>query len=326
MKSQTSVVENLGCAAPKERLPFVMKSKAFQGPVQAGNGPIRTGESSRGLKRRMYSALLKGLIYLCAGITVLLLVVLIGFIFYRGLGNITWELLSTVRSALRDTIGILPNIIFTVYIIITSLVIALPIGIGAAIYLNEYSLSKRFVKIIEFATETLTGIPSIIYGLVGYLFFCQKLGLGSSILAGSLTLVIMILPTIVRTTQEALKTVPDSYREGAVALGATKWYMIRTIILPSSLDGVVSGAILSIGRIVGESAALIFTAGTGYALVSNYFKALGTSGGTLSVALYVYVAEHGNVNGGFAIAAILITIVLIINFATKYTKKRLKRV
>jgi len=277
-------------------------------------------------KRRAYGTILKGFILLCAGITVMLLAILIGFIFYRGLGNITWELLTTARSALKNTIGILPNILYTLYIILTTLVIALPVGIGAAIYLNEYAANKRFVRVIEFATETLTGIPSIIYGLVGYLFFCQKLGLGSSILAGSLTLVIMTLPTIVRTTQEALKTVPDSYREGAVALGATKWYMIRTIILPSSLDGVVGGAILSIGRIVGESAALIFTAGTGYALVTNYLQALGTSGGSLSVALYVYAFEQGEFDVGFAIASILIIIVLIINFMTKFVKRKLKKV
>lgn len=276
------------------------------------------------VKRRIYGIVLKCGIYLSAGITAALLVSLIGYIFYRGLGNITWELLTTARSALKDTIGILPNIIYTLYIILTTLVIALPVGVGAAIYLNEYAAHKWFVQVIEFAIETLTGIPSIIYGLFGYIFFRQKLGLGGSILTGALTLVIMILPTIVRTTQEALKTVPDSYREGAVALGATKWYMIRTLILPCSLEGVVGGAILAIGRIVGESAALIFTAGTGYALVTNYFQALGTSGGTLSVALYVYVSEQGKFDVGFAIAAILMIIVLVINFAAKLVKKKLK--
>lgn len=284
---------------------------------------MKTGLSR---KRRIYSAVLKGFIYLCAGITTVLLAVLIGYIFFRGFGNITWELLSTARSALKNTIGILPNIIYTLYIILTTLVIALPIGVGAAIYLNEYAPNKRLVGIIEFAAETLTGIPSIIYGLFGYLFFVNKMGLKQSILAGALTLSIMILPTIVRTTQEALKTVPDSYREGAVALGATKWYMIRTIILPSGLDGVVGGAILAIGRIVGESAALIFTAGTGYAMVTNYLEALQTSGGTLSVALYVYVSEQGEFDVGFAIAAILIIIVLIINFAAKFAKNALKKV
>lgn len=227
-------------------------------------------------KRRTYGIILKTIIYLCSIITVALLVVLIGYIFYRGLGNITWELISMVRSALKDTIGIFPNIIYTLYLILTTLLIALPISIGAAVYLNEYAGNKRFVSIIEFATETLAGIPSIIYGLFGYLFFCEKLGIGPSILAGSLTLFIMILPTIIRTTQEALKNVPDSYREGAVALGATKWYMIRTIIIPNTLDGIVGGAILAIGRIVGESAALIFSAGMGYALVTNYWQALGT--------------------------------------------------
>ena len=266
------------------------------------------------------------LIYLCAGITVLLLVALIAYIFYRGLGNITWQLLSTQRSALKGTIGILPNILFTLYTIFTALIIVLPLGIGAAIYLNEYAVNQKMVRIIEGATETLTAIPSIIYGLVGMLFFCQKLGLQSSVLAGSLTLVVMILPTIMRTTQEALKTVPASYREAAVGLGATKWYTIRTIVLPCTLDGVVAGAILAIGRIVGESAALLFTAGTGYVLVTNYFEALQTSGGTLSVMLYVYVSENGNFDVGFAIAAILMILVLAVNFATRLAKKKLKRI
>lgn len=277
------------------------------------------------MKRKAYGAILKAFIYGCAIITVALLVVIIGYIFYRGLGNVTWKFLSTERSVLRKNIGILPNILFTLYTILTSLIIALPIGIGAAVYLNEYATNRKFVRVLEFATETLTGIPSIIYGLVGYLLFCQKMHMGSSILAGSLTLVVMILPTIVRTTQEALKTVPYSYREGAVGLGATKWYIIRTIILPCSLDGVVGGAILAIGRIVGESAALLFTAGMGYKLVTGFFDALHTSGGTLSVMLYFYVSECGEYDVGFAIAAILMIIVLIINFAAKFAKKKLKR-
>ena len=277
-------------------------------------------------KRRASGLLLKGIIFLCAGVTVAMLAGLIGFILYHGLGNINWTFLSTARSALKNTIGILPNIIFTLYIIVTALIISLPIGVGAAIYLNEYASNKRLVRMIEFTTETLTGIPSIIFGLVGYLFFCRMVGLGTSILAGALTLVVMVLPIIVRTTQEALKTVPDSYREGAVALGATKWYMIRTIILPSSLDGIVGGSILAIGRIVGESAALIFTAGVGYQLVTNYFQALGTSGGTLSVALYVYVYEQGEFEAGYGIAAILVMIVLLVNFAAKLTKRKFMRV
>ncbi len=277
-------------------------------------------------RREIYNTVVRSLIYLCAGITVLLLVALIAYIFYRGLGNITWQLLSTQRSALKDTIGIFPNILFTLYTIFTALIVVLPLGIGAAIYLNEYAASQRAVRLIEGATETLAAIPSIIYGLVGLLFFCQKLRLQSSVLAGSLTLVIMILPTIIRTTQEALKTVPASYREAAIGLGATKWYTIRTIVLPCTLDGIVAGAILAIGRIVGESAALLFTAGTGYVLVTNYVEALRTSGGTLSVMLYVYVSEQGKFDVGFAIAAILMILVLLINFATKLAKKKLKRI
>lgn len=276
--------------------------------------------------RRTKDFVLKALIYLSALITILLLVGLIGYIFYRGLPNISWEFLTTQRKVLEDKIGILPNIIFTLYTILTALVIALPIGIGAAIYLNEYATNKRLVRFTEFSTEILTAIPSIIYGLVGMLFFCKMLGLKSSILAGSLTLVIMILPSIIRTTQESLKTTPQSYRDGAAALGATKWYTIRTIVLPCTIDGIVSGAILAIGRIVGESAALLFTAGAGYVLVTNYLQALHTSGGTLSVMLYVYVMESGNFNVGFAIAAILMVLVLILNFAAKAAKKKLKKI
>lgn len=276
-------------------------------------------------KRRFYDSALKFLVYLSAAVTILLLIVLIGYIFVRGIPHISWKLLSTQRSVLEDRIGILPNIIFTLYSVVTSLVIALPIGIGAAIYLNEYATAPKLVRFIEFSTETLTAIPSIIYGLFGMLFFCQKLGLKSSVLAGSLTLVIMILPNIIRTTQESLKTTPQSYRDGALALGATKWYSIKTIVLPCTIDGIVSGAILAVGRIVGESAALLFTAGAGYVLVTNYIKALGTSGGTLSVMLYVYVMENGEFEVGFAIASILMILVLIINFAAKAAKRKLRK-
>jgi len=293
-----------------------MKRKVFE--------PQLRGKLS--LKRRTYAIVLKSLIYIASGITILLLLGIIGYIFYRGLPNVTWTLLSTKRSVLQGTIGILPNIIYTLYTIITSLVIALPLGVGTAIYLNEYAGNRNLVRFIEFSTETLTGIPSIIYGLVGMLFFCQKLGLKSSILAGSLTLVIMILPNIIRTTQEALKTTPQSYRDGAVALGATKWYTIHTIILPCTVDGIVSGSILSVGRIVGESAALLFTAGAGYALVTNFIRALGTSGGTLSVMLYVYVSEEGKFDVGFAIASILMLLVLILNISARATKNKLKKV
>jgi len=283
---------------------------------------MKTGLSA---KRRAYSRLTMGFILLCVTTAVFLLVTIIAFVLYRGLGHITWQLLSTARSALRGTIGILPNIIFTLYVIFTTLLISLPIGIGAAVYLNEYAANRRFVRLIEFTIEILAGIPSIIYGLVGFIFFIGRLGLMPSILAGSLTLSILVLPTIVRTTQEALKTVPNSYREGAFALGGTKWYIIRTIILPSSLDGILGGTILAIGRMVGESAALLFTAGMGHALVTNYFEALHTSGGTLTVALFVYITEHGNFDVSFAIASILILIVLLLNFGVKLIRRKLKR-
>ena len=235
-------------------------------------------------RRKAYDRTLRGLLYLCAGITCALLVFLIGYIFYRGLGNISWALLSTQTSYINDTIGILPNLLNTLYIILLSMVIVLPLGVGAAIYLTEYAANRKVVAIIEFATETLTGIPSIIFGLVGMLFFLQLFGLKAGILAGGLTLVIMILPTIVRTTQESLKTVPQSYREGALALGAGKWHMVRTVVLPNAVDGIVTGCILSIGRIVGESAALLFTAGFGLEL-NNFLTSLEASSATLTVAL-----------------------------------------
>lgn len=275
-------------------------------------------------KRRIYEKGLRGIIYFCALLTVSLLVALLGYILIKGLPHISWNFLTSKPSVIRDTIGILPNILNTLYMIVFTLLIALPLGVGAAVYLTEYAESKRLVSIVEFATETLAGIPSIIYGLVGMLFFCQMLGFKTSLLAGGCTLVFMILPTIIRTTQESLKTVPQSYREGALALGATKWYMIRTIILPSSIDGIVTGCILSVGRIVGESAALLFTAGVGTAIANNIFKAFGSSGGTLSVALYMYVSERGEFEVGFAIAAILLILVLGINALAKLAKRKLK--
>ena len=278
----------------------------------------------RSVKRRAYDAVFKTLIYTSALLTVGLLVVLIGYVFVRGVPYINWQLLSTAPSAINDTIGILPNILNTLYIILFTLVIALPIGVGAAVYLTEYATNRRLISIVEFATETLAGIPSIIYGLVGMLFFAQMLGFKTSLLSGGCTLVIMILPTIIRTTQESLKTVPASYREGALGLGATKWYMIRTIILPSSLNGIITGCILSIGRIVGESAALLFTAGVGTVVAGNIIKAFSRSGGTLSVALYMYVSERGEFDVGFAIAAILMILVLCINGAAKLAGKKLK--
>ena len=213
------------------------------------------------LKRKLYEIIMKTFMFIAIGIIVFTFIGLIGYILYRGIPFVSWELLSTKPSLIRNTTGILPNILNTVYIIIMTLIIVLPIGVGSAIYLNEYAANKKIVKIIELATETLSGIPSIIYGLVGMLIFVQFFSLGTSLIAGSLTLVIMNLPTIIRTTQESLKTVPNSYREGSLALGSGKWHMIRSVVLPSSIEGIVTGCILSVGRIVGESAALLFTAG-----------------------------------------------------------------
>ena len=275
-------------------------------------------------RRRAYDKGLRALLWLCAGLTCALLVFLIGYIFYRGLRNLSWELLTTQTSYIKDTIGILPNILNTLYIIFVAMLIVLPLGVGAAIYLTEYASNHKMVELIEFATETLTGIPSIIFGLVGMLFFLQLMGLKAGILAGGLTLVIMILPTIVRTTQESLKTVPQSYREGALGLGAGKWHMVRTVVLPNAVDGIVTGCILAVGRIVGESAALLFTAGFGLVL-NDFFTALQSSSATLTVALYVYAGERGETGVAFAIAAILMVLTFLINLAANCAGKKLKK-
>ncbi len=276
-------------------------------------------------KRKVNIALLKGLMYLSVGLTVALVLFLIIYVLAKGFPNITWELLSSKPSYLTEKIGILPDILNTVYIILATLIIVLPLGVGAAVYLTEYAKNQKIVAAIEFAAETLSGIPSIVYGLVGMLFFCQFLGFGTSLIAGALTLVIMNLPTVMRTTQESLKTVPRGYKEGAFGLGAGKWRVIRTIVLPECVDGIVTGCILSVGRILGESAALLFTAGFAHAL-NGVFEGLTSSGATLTVALYVYAKEQGEFEIAFAIAAILMILTLIINLsadlAGKYFKKR----
>lgn len=276
--------------------------------------------------RKIKCALLNILMYLAAGIICLTLVGLIGYILYRGLPYVSLGFLSSKPSLIRGTVGILPNILNTVYIILFTIVIVLPIGVGAAIYLNEYAENKKVVRIIELATETLSGIPSIIYGLVGMLIFVQLFSLGTSLLAGSFTLVIMTLPTVIRTTQESLKTVPDGYREGSLALGAGKWYMIRTVVLPSAVDGIVTGCILSIGRIVGESAALLFTAGMANEVlgIMDAVKP-GNAGSTLTVALYMYAKERGEFEIAFAIAAILLVLTFVINISAKLTAAMLKK-
>ena len=279
-------------------------------------------------KRKAYDRVLRFLLYFCAILTCALLVFIIGYIFIKGLPHVTWNFLTSEPSFIKDTIGILPNILNTIYLVVMTLIIILPLGVGAAIYLTEYATNRRFVAAIEFATETLTGIPSIIFGLVGMLFFCQRLELQASLLAGSLTLVIVTIPTIIRTTQESLKTVPQSYREAALGLGAGKWHMIRTVVLPSSVDGIVTGCILSIGRIVGESAALLFTAGMGMSL-NNFFGSVGnfihSSGASLTVALYVYARERAEFDVAFAIAAILMILTLVINLSAKLVGKKLKK-
>ena len=264
------------------------------------------------------------LMWLAAGITAALTLFLLGYVLVKGLPNISWELLSTKPSYLRGTVGILPDILNTLYIILTTLLFVLPLGVGAAIYLTEYATNKRLVGMIEYAAETLSGIPSIIYGLFGSLFFCQFMDLDKSLLAGALTLVIMNLPTIMRTTQESLKTVPQSYREGAFGLGAGKWRVIRTVVLPNCVEGVITGCILSVGRIVGESAALLFTAGFAHAL-GGFFESLSSSGATLTVALYVYATEDGNFEVAFAIAAILMILTLLINLSATLIGKYFER-
>ncbi len=276
--------------------------------------------------RKIKCTVLNILMYLSAGIICLILLGLIGYILYRGLPHISLEFLTSKPSLIRETVGILPNILNTIYIILITLVIVLPIGVGAAIYLNEYAKNKKVVRIIELATETLSGIPSIIYGLVGMLIFVQFFSLGTSLLAGSLTLVIMTLPTVIRTTQESLKTVPNGYREGSLALGSGKWYMIRTVVLPSAIDGIVTGCILSIGRIVGESAALLFTAGMANEVMGllDALKA-GNAGSSLTVALYMYAKERGEFEIAFAIAAILLILTFVINMSAKLTAKMLKK-
>lgn len=274
--------------------------------------------------RRAYILAMRILMGAAAVITAALVLFLIAYVLVKGLPNVSWTLLSTAPSYLSDRIGILPDLLNTLYIVIATLLIVLPLGVGAAIYLTEYAANRRVIGVIEYAAETLSGIPSIIYGLVGMLFFCQFLNMKTSLLAGALTLVIMNLPTIMRTTQESLKTVPQSYREGAFGLGAGKWRVIRTVVLPGCVDGVITGCILSIGRILGESAALLFTAGFAHAL-NGFFDGLSSAGATLTVALYVYAKEQGQFDVAFAIAAILMLLTLLINGAAMLVERYFRR-
>lgn len=275
-------------------------------------------------KRKCYSSVMKFVMCSCIGVSLCLVAFVIFYILVKALPNITWKVLSTSPSYLEESIGVLPDIVNTVYLIVTTLLLVLPAGVGAAIYLNEYATSKKMVRWIEYAIETLAAIPSIIYGLVGMLIFCQFFSLQTSILAGSLTLMIMNLPIIIRTTQESLKTVPTSYREGAFGLGADRWYMIRTVVLPCCIDGIVTGCILSCGRILGESAALLFTAGFSHTL-NGVTEGLSSAGATLTVALYVYAKEQGEFGVAFAIAGILMCLSLIINITATLMARRIHK-
>ena len=276
-------------------------------------------------RRRIWGGTMRGLMLLCTAVTCALAVFLIVYVLVKGVPNLSWQLLSTKPSYLDGSIGILPDIITTVCTVLTTLLVALPLGVCAAVYLTEYAANKRVVAVIEYAAETLSGIPSIIYGLVGQMFFCQFLGMKKSLLAGVMTLVIMNLLTIMRTTQESLKTVPQSYREGAFGLGAGKWRTIRTVVLPGCVDGVLTGCILAVGRILGETAALLYTAGFAHTLYNSLRSTLEGSGATLSVALYVYAKEQGEFDVAFAIAAILMALALLINLAAMLTGRYFKK-
>ena len=277
---------------------------------------------SRG--RKVYITVMRGLLYLAAALTAGFVLFLFGYVLLKGLPSISWELLSTKPSYLTERIGILPDILNTLYLLLATLVIVLPLGVGAAVYLTEYAGNRRLVSLIEYATETLSGIPSIIYGLVGMLFFCEFLGMQTSLLAGALTLVIMNLPTVLRTTQESLRTVPQSYREGAFGLGAGKGRVVRTVVLPGCIDGIVTGCILSAGRILGESAALLFTAGFAHTL-NKVILGLASPGATLTVALYAYAKEEGEFDVAFAIAAILMILTLLINLAAGIVGRQIQK-
>lgn len=276
------------------------------------------------LQRKFYNNFLNIIMIVSVILIAIFIASFVGYILYKGLPQINWELISTKPSYISERIGILPDILNTLYVIFTTLCVVLPIGLGSAIYLTEYAKNKKLVAAIEYTSECLSGIPSIIFGLVGMLFFCQFLGMKTSLLAGSMTLVIMNLPTMMRTIQESLKTVPQSYREGAFGLGAGKWHVIKTVVIPQCIDGIITGSILSIGKILGESAALLFTAGFAHSL-NNFVDALTSSGATLTVALYVYAKEQGEFEISFAIAAILLIMTFIINTSAEIIGKKMKR-
>lgn len=275
--------------------------------------------------RRAWNRFFTAAVWVAAALVIVLVAGIIAMVLARGIPHISVEFLTTTASVLKGTDGILPAILNTLYVILLTLLIVLPLGVGAAVYLTEYATNRRLIEVIEFTNETLAGIPSIIYGLVGMLVFAQTLGFKTCLLSGSLTLVIMNLPTIIRTTQESLKTVPQGYRKGALGLGAGKWHIIRTIVLPCSVDGIVTGCILAVGRIVGESAALLFTAGAAEVIAQNVVKAYTSNGATLSVLLYLRAFEDGDFDSAWAIGAVLLVLVLAINLAARLAKTKLKQ-
>ena len=275
--------------------------------------------------RRAWNRFFTAAVWVAAALVIILVAGIIAMVLARGIPHISVEFLTTTASVLKGTDGILPAILNTLYVILLTLLIVLPLGVGAAVYLTEYATNRRLIEVIEFTNETLAGIPSIIYGLVGMLVFAQTLGFKTCLLSGSLTLVIMNLPTIIRTTQESLKTVPQGYREGALGLGAGKWHIIRTIVLPCSVDGIVTGCILAVGRIMGESAALLFTAGAAEVIAQNVVKAYTSNGATLSVLLYLRAFEDGDFDSAWAIGAVLLVLVLAINLAARLAKTKLKQ-
>lgn len=286
-----------------------------------------TAKTALSPRRRLYNGAVRLTLWLSAGLTCALLLFLIGYILFRGAPGVSLELLTSQESILNGTVGILPSIVNTLCVILVSLAIALPLGVGAAVYLTEYAPSRRLAGAVEFAAETLAGIPSILYAMVGVILFCTVLGLQKTLLAGALTLVIMTPPTIIRTTQESLRTVPQSYREGALGLGSGRWHMIRTVVLPSSVDGIVTGCILAVGRVVGESAVLMYTAGLSTAMqdFSTIQGIMRASGSTLTVALYVYAKERADFAIAFSIATILLALTVVINLAAGFAGWRLKR-
>ena len=279
-------------------------------------------ESRASRRRRISGAILHAFAFGSGAVVCLELALIIGYIFVRGIPGITAELLTTQPSYIHDTIGVLPNILNTLYIVLVAMAVVIPLGVCAAVYLSEYATNRPLVRLISFAVETLTGIPSVVFGLVGMLFFIQMMGFSAGVLSGGLTLAVMVLPTIISNTLESLRTVPDAYREGALALGSGRWHMVRTVVLPNALDGIATGCILAVGRIVGESAALLYTAGFGLVL-NDFMTALQSSSATLTVALYIYATERGELTVAFSVATILMVITMLLNLATNTVSSKL---